>query len=108
MKFAYAPLLIVFLMIAGCHNTQNNLPNNNQQTAVQQNPVTADDGKVQCSGNTWSTTGYEPNCTACPDNATVSETKTSCTCNDSSWFFSLYENKCQKKLTPAQSSLLLL
>ena len=102
MKFIYASS-IIFLMITGCHNTedvQKNLSNTS--------PVTTDESKILCSNNTWSITGNGPNCTACPNDSTVNKTNTSCECKDTNMLFHSDSNECKVISSAAKNALLLM
>ncbi|MEI6093095.1 MAG: hypothetical protein WCQ47_05360 [bacterium] len=102
MKFKCSYLLIlVLLLITSCHSKKN-------QIGLPSMPVVTDQSAKQCSGNTWSQTGYEPTCLACPNNSTAIENKKTCVCTENNMAFNARENTCKSKLTDAQAKFLLL
>ena len=93
MKFTYMIFLLLFLVLFGCKNVSNN--NTSNDTSGSATAVKA------CVDSSWSQTGNEPNCIACPSDSKVNANKTFCVCNDKNLTFSFSANKCKKKLSAA-------
>ena len=103
MKFAYAYLIIILLVITSCRNVQKGTPN----IIVQPDPAVVEEAKKQCLNNEWLQIGTEIKCVACPANSKVNETKTMCICGDKTPVFNAYDNNCRKKLKSSQIHFLL-